>query len=107
MSITPMLFGPSNRTPSERARHQPGLPRRAFGAGVGEAAAQNRDHRDAARAALLQRVLDGLAGCHDKGVIDLTGRFGQARPGALAEHFAARGIDRHDAPRVAVLAQEA
>ena len=52
-------------------------------------------------------MLDGLAACHDKGVIDLTGRFGQARPGTLAEHFAPRGIDRDDAPPVAVLAQEA
>jgi len=103
-----MLLGPSTRTPSSRARAmRRASRRRPFGAGVRESVAEDGRDWDAARAALLERALDRIAGRHDKGVVDIAGRFGKTAVRALAEHFAARRVDRHDASRVAVLAQEA
>ena len=87
--MRPMLFGPSRRTPSAaRARDEPRLPRRAFGAGFGEAVGEDGRHRHAARAALLERELHRVARRHDERVVDLARRLGEARVGALAEHLA-------------------
>ena len=65
---------------------------------------------DAGTRALMKRVelaLDRVTRRHDEGVVDRTGRLGETAKGPLAEHFAARRVDRDDASRVAVLAQEA
>src|SRR5260370_1054799 len=84
----------------------PRLPRRALGPGVGESVAENGGDADAALTAFLDRALYRITGRHDKGVVDRAGRLGEAAKGALAEHFAARRVDRDDASGVAVLAQE-
>src|SRR6058998_3375917 len=97
----------SSHPQCSRACDEPRLPRRACRPGVGEAVAENRRNAHAARTAFLDRALDRITRRHDESVVDRAGCLGEAAPGALAEHFAARRVDRDDASRVAVLAQEA
>ena len=90
-----------------RTRDQPRLPLCTFRPGVGKAVAENRRHPHAASAALLECALHRIAWRHDEGVVDRFRRLGKTAPGTLAQHFAARSVDRHDAAGVAVLAQVA
>ena len=86
-----------------RARHEPLLALGAGRSGVGKAVGIDAHDGDAFARAVLKGALHVLD--HDERVIDLAGRIRKAPIGPLAEHFVARCIDRHDAARVAVLAQ--
>ena len=88
-----------------RLLDEPRLAARAVGTCVGKAVAVDGRDRHALAGAVLQRRLDLLD--HDEGVIDLQRHVGQAPVGALAQHFVARRVHRHDAAGIAVLAQEA
>ena len=103
-STMPMLFGPRRRTPSFLALSDNfRLALGAVGPGVGKAVAVDARHLHALARAILERRLDVLH--HDEGVVDLPGRVGDAAVSALAKHLIARGVDRHDAAAIAVLAQ--
>ena len=102
-----MLFGPSRRTPSARRarRAAPGAPRPR------RRRRRSRRCRCSPPARRARRSPRAPARpcrpAHDEGMVDLPGRLGEARVGALAEHFAADRIDRDDPSGVAVLAQVA
>ena len=81
------------------------MPLGARGARVGEAVAIDAGDRDAFARAVLERLLDLLH--HDERVVDFTRHIRESPISALAEHLIARRVDRHDAPGIAVLAQEA
>ena len=84
------------------ARHEPRLALRAFAPRVGEAVAVDRSHRDAAPAAVLDRLLDALD--HDKGVVDALGHL---RAGGFAKNFLSSRVHRDDASGIAMLPEEA
>ena len=83
------------------------LQRGAGGAGIGEAAGQDRGHLHAAPAARRQRLDRILAVQQDVGVVDVTRDRIEVLVGLVAENFGARRIDRQDLALEAVLAQEA